>query len=96
MLTDHAPKTRANKPMRMALAVLALSVYSPAAHAEHMCSYPGSDEVVVAEVVGPGAGYYMCEWVEPEPEPFPEPGLKWAEDDKKPAPYDMKSFSPEE
>lgn len=89
MLTNHSHKNPANKPMRMALAVLALSVYSPAAKAEHMCSYPGSDEVVVAEIIGPGAGYYMCEWVEPESE-------QTNMDDVKPAPYDMQSFSPEE
>lgn len=77
------------KRVRFALALLALCAYSPAAKAEHMCSYPGSDEIVVAEVVGPGAGYYMCEWVEPEPEEIDM-------DDKNPAPTVMQYFSPEE
>lgn len=53
----------------------ALALWTAPAAAEHMCQYPGSDEVITAEIVGPGAGYYMCEWVEPGQGDYSEPRM---------------------
>lgn len=46
----------------LAVLVATLFFWPQASRAEHLCDSPRSDEVVVAEVVGPGAGYYLCEW----------------------------------
>lgn len=47
---------------RLFVLLAALCLWPQPSHAEHLCDSPRSNEVVVAEVVGPGAGYYLCEW----------------------------------
>ena len=50
--------------VRLAATVLVLCAWPQVAKAEHLCSFPSSKEEIVAEVIGPGAGYYLCEWID--------------------------------
>lgn len=58
---DCSTKAPSRMLVRLFFTSLAFCFWPQAAWAEYMCEHPRSGDVIVAEVIGPGAGYYLCD-----------------------------------